>query len=39
VIVVPSITHETLMELFRNRPSLVSELLAGALGVDVPAHQ
>ena len=39
MLVVPSITHETLMELFRNWPSLVPELLASALGVDVPVHQ
>ncbi len=35
----PSITHETLVELVRNRPALVPALLADLLGVEVPAHE
>ena len=35
----PSNIHEGLVELFRHRPSLAAELLAGALGVDVPSFQ
>lgn len=35
---VPSSLHETLIEMFRHRPSLAAELLAGALGLDVPDH-
>jgi hypothetical protein len=34
----PSIQHEALIEMFRNRPSLAAELLGGALGVDLPAY-
>ncbi len=33
----PSVLHEALVALFRNRPTLALELLARALGVDVPA--
>jgi hypothetical protein len=36
---VPSARHESLIELFRHRPALAAELLAGALGVPVPAHE
>ncbi|PXY27751.1 hypothetical protein [Prauserella muralis] len=32
----PSHLHEALLELFRNRPSLAAELLAGPLGVRLP---
>lgn len=39
VAAMPSITHETVVELIRNRPSLVPELLGGMLGMDVPAHE
>jgi hypothetical protein len=39
VVAVPSITHEMLVELIRNRPSLVPELLGDVLGVDLPAHE
>jgi hypothetical protein len=34
-----STTHEAVLDVFRNRPSLVPRLLAGALGVDVPVHE
>jgi hypothetical protein len=33
----PSILHESLLELFRNRPMLAPELLRDALGVKLPA--
>jgi hypothetical protein len=33
---VPSILHEALVALFRNRPSLAPELLRDALHVEVP---
>ena len=33
----PSVLHEALIALFRNRPTLAAELLAGPLGIDVPA--
>jgi hypothetical protein len=33
----PSILHESLLELFRNRPLLAPELLRDALGVELPA--
>lgn len=33
----PSILHEALLELFRNRPALAPELLSEALGVELPA--
>lgn len=35
----PSSTHEALIELFRQRPSLAAELLGGAFGVEVPDFQ
>ncbi|MGH3765131.1 MAG: hypothetical protein ACRDTX_08270, partial [Pseudonocardiaceae bacterium] len=31
--------HEMLIEMVRQRPSLVAELLADALGMDLPAYQ
>jgi hypothetical protein len=34
----PSITHEALVLLFRNRPELAPELLRDALGVTLPAY-
>jgi hypothetical protein len=34
----PSITHEALVLLFRNRPELAPELLRDALGVALPAY-
>jgi hypothetical protein len=34
----PSMRHECLVDLFRNRPSLAAELLAEALGVVLPAY-
>ncbi|WP_437675375.1 hypothetical protein [Sorangium sp. So ce131] len=33
----PSVTHEALVELFKNRPTLAAELLQDALGQPVPA--
>jgi hypothetical protein len=35
----PSTLHEALIEMFRHRPSLAAELLADALGFDLPAYQ
>lgn len=35
----PSSTHEALVELFAQRPSLAAELLAEALGVDLPPYR
>jgi len=35
----PSHLHEVLIEMFRDRPALAAELLAGPLGVAVPAFQ
>jgi hypothetical protein len=35
----PSSMHEAFIEIFRHRPSLAAELLAGPLGLDVPRHQ
>jgi hypothetical protein len=35
----PSPLHEVLVELFRDRPALAAELLAGPLGVEVPAFE
>lgn len=35
----PSSTHEALVELFAQRPSLAAELLADALGVDLPPYR
>jgi hypothetical protein len=34
----PSINHEVLVDLFKNRPALAAEILAGVLGVSVPAY-
>ncbi|MFE8605268.1 hypothetical protein [Archangium violaceum] len=34
----PSLRHEALLELFRNRPALAAELLRDALGIEVPAY-
>ncbi|NEE02796.1 hypothetical protein [Phytoactinopolyspora halotolerans] len=34
----PSMLHEGLAEVFRQRPALVADLLAGPLGADVPDH-
>ena len=34
----PSLMHEALLLLFRNRPSLAAELMQQALGQKVPAH-
>jgi hypothetical protein len=35
----PSTLHEAPIEMFRHRPSLAAELLADALGFDLPAYQ
>jgi len=35
--VVPSNLHEMLVEMFRHRPSLAAEVLAGVLGMELPA--
>src|ERR1700691_6201021 len=34
----PSMAHEILVDLFKNRPSLGPELLTEALGVELPAY-
>lgn len=34
----PSLPHEALVLLFRNRPSLAPELLREALGVELPPY-
>lgn len=34
----PSLTHEALIQLFRDRPELAPELLEGALGVRLPRY-
>jgi len=34
----PSMAHEILIDLFKNRPSLAPEILAEALGVSLPAY-
>ncbi len=34
----PSMAHEVLVDLFKNRPSLGPELLTEALGIDVPTY-
>jgi hypothetical protein len=34
----PSLAHDALVDLFRNRPSLGAELLSEALGVTLPAY-
>ncbi|XXY47535.1 hypothetical protein WME91_46780 [Sorangium sp. So ce269] len=33
----PSITHEALVDLFKNRPTLAAEMLHGALGQPMPS--
>jgi hypothetical protein len=35
---VPSLPHEALLLLFRNRPELAPELVRDALGIDLPAY-
>ncbi len=35
----PSVDHELISDLFRNRPELAVELLRNPLGIEVPAHQ
>jgi hypothetical protein len=35
----PSILHEALVQMFRDRPSLAPELLTGALGIDLPEYE
>ncbi len=35
----PSSRHETLVEMFRHRPALAAELLAGALGMELPRYE
>lgn len=35
---VPSALHETLVEMFRHRPTLATELLTGVLGLGLPDH-
>jgi hypothetical protein len=35
----PSLDHETIVDLFRARPRLAPELLGEALGLDLPAHR
>jgi len=35
----PSRLHETLVELFRERPGFAAELLAGPLGITVPTFE
>lgn len=35
----PTHLHETLVELFRARPTLAAELLTGTLGIEVPLHE
>lgn len=35
----PSLLHEILVALFRNRPTLAAEILRGPLGLDVPSFQ
>src|SRR5436305_1083171 len=38
VAAMPSMDHETLVDLFKNRPSLAAELLGEALGVSLPSY-
>jgi hypothetical protein len=35
----PSSQHEALIEIFRHRPSLAAELLAGTFGIALPDHE
>jgi hypothetical protein len=34
----PSMTHEILVDLFKNRPSLAAEILVEVLGVSLPPY-
>jgi hypothetical protein len=34
----PSMAHEILVDLFKNRPSLAAEILAEVLGVSLPPY-
>src|SRR5437763_14304284 len=34
----PSMAHEILLDLFKNRPSLAAEILTEVLGVSLPAY-
>jgi hypothetical protein len=34
----PSLLRETVLELFRDRPTLAAELLRDALGVELPSY-
>jgi len=34
----PSMVHEVLVDLFKNRPTLAPEILAEALGVSLPSY-
>lgn len=34
----PSMAHEILVDLFKNRPSLAAEILVEALGIALPAY-
>jgi hypothetical protein len=34
----PSMAHEILVDLFKNRPSLAAEILAEVLGVPIPPY-
>ena len=34
----PSMAHEILVDLFKNRPSLAAEILVEVLGVSLPAY-
>lgn len=38
VVSIPSVTHEALLQLFRNRPELAPELLREALQIELPAY-
>ena len=35
----PAILHETILDVFRHRPSLAAEFLAGVLGMELPAYR
>jgi hypothetical protein len=35
---VPSMAHEILVDLFKNRPSLAAEILVEVLGLSLPAY-
>ncbi len=34
----PSMAHEALVDLFKNRPALAAEILVEALGVALPSY-